>query len=270
MTGGIIVNKEHDNSRLEELMNRRLELVKAEDKEAITANVEEIFMEIMDHALLVTAIKMTKPPKTLPNGEQAIADGTGISFYMLAANDGEHYLPMFTKRAEMEKWKSDTERNTVLMGFDNMSMIVETNPNCAGIVVNPFGQNFVIPRRFVEDMKERRDMLRDGQTNSVLTADTPCELYALSPYPMEMSSALVETAKGTGAIDALWLRGVKLEGKDGYLLLVDFNGDRNVVFSRLGQAARPFLQKMPLHIIDAKSGFGANAVNNVMPFYTRS
>lgn len=270
MTGGIIVNKEHDNSKLEELMNRRLELVKAEDTEAITANIEEIFMEIMDRALLVTAIKMSQPPKTLPSGDQVIAEGTGISFYMLTANDGNHYLPMFTKRADMEKWGGDSERNTVLMGFDNMSMVVETNANCAGIVVNPFGQNLVIPRRFVEDMKERRDMLRDGQTNSVLTADTPCELYALSPYPMEMSNALTETAKSTGAIDALWLRGVKLDGQDGYLLLVDFNGDRNVVFSRLGQAARPFLKKMPLHIVDAKSGFGANAVNNVMPFYTRS
>lgn len=269
MTNEIRINKESDNSRLEELMNRRLELVKAEDKEAVTANIEEIFMEIMDHALLMTVINMSQPPKKLPNGEQTIAEGTGISFLMLTGNDGGHYLPMFTGRAEIERWETNADKNTVLMGFDNMSMIVETNSNCAGIVVNPFTQNLVIPRKFVEDMKERRDLLRDGQTSSVLTADTPCELYKLSPYPMEMSNALVETAKGTGAIEALWLRGVKLEGKDGYLLLVDFSGDRNVVFSRLGQAARPFLGKLPLHIVDAKSGFGANAVKNVIPFYTR-
>lgn len=269
MTDEIRINKEFDNSRLEELMNRRLELVKAEDKEAIATNIEEIFMEIMDHALLETAIKMSQPPKKLPNGEQTLAQGTGISFFMLSANDGEHYLPMFTKRAEMEQWTTNTEKNTVLMGFDNILKIVETNPNCAGIVVNPFTQNLVIPRRFVEDMKEHHDILRDGQTKSVLTADTPCELYTLSPYPMEMSNALVETAKATGAIEALWLRGAKLDGKDGYLLLVKFNGDRNVVFSRLGQAARPFLGKLPLNIVDAKSGFGENAVKNVMPFYTR-
>lgn len=269
MNDVIRINKDSDNSRLEELMNRRLELVKAEDKEAITANIEEIFVEIMDHALLVTAIKMSQPPKTLPNGEQTLAVGTGISFLMLAGDNGEYYLPMFTKRAEMERWATNSEKNTVLMGFDHISTIVESNPNCAGIVVNPFTQNLVIPRRFVEDMKERRDILRDGQTQSVLTADTPCELYTPSPYPMEMSNALVETAKGTGAIEALWLRGVKLDGKDGYLLLVNFNGDRNVVFSRLGQAAKPFLGKLPLHIVDAKSGFGANASKNVMPFYTR-
>lgn len=269
MTDEIRINKEFDNSRLEELMNRRLELVKAEDKEAITANIEEIFWEIMDHALLETAIKMSQPPKKLPNGEQTLAQGTGISFFMLTANDGGHYVPMFTKRAEMEQWTTNTEKNTVLMGFDNIAKIVETNPNCAGIVVNPFAQNLVIPRRFVEEMKERRDLLRDGQTSSVLTADTPCEFYTLSPYPMEMSNALVETAKATGAIEALWLRGAKLEGADGYLLLVKFNGDRNVVFSRLGQAAKPFLGKLPLHIVDAKSGFGEKSVKNVMPFYTR-
>lgn len=270
MFENIRINKDAENPRLEELMTRRTELVTTDDKAAITANVEEIFMEIMDKALLVTAIKMSQPPKNLPNGEQTLAVGTKISFVMLTADDGANYLPMFTKRAEMERWKSNTEKNTVLMGFDNFSTIVETNPNCAGIVINPFTQNLVIPREFVADMAQRRQILRDGQTSSVLTADTPCELYTLSPYPMEMSSALVETAKGTGAIDALWLRGAKLEGSDGYLLLVDFNGDRNVVFSRLGQAARPFLKKMPLHIVDAKSGFGANAVKNVMPFYTRS
>lgn len=269
MTNEIRINKGFDNSRLEELMNRRLELVKAEDNEAITANIEDIFIEIMNHALLETAINMTKPPKKLNNGEQVIEEGTGVSFLMVAANDGGHYLPLFTKRAEMERWTNNADKDTVLMGFDNIAMIVETNPNCAGIVVNPFTQNLVIPRRFVEDMKERRDILRDGQTQSVLTADTPCELYTLSPYPMEMSNALTETAKGTGAIEALWLRGAKLEGTDGYLLLVKFNGDRNVVFSRLGQAARPFLGKLPLHIIDAESGFGKNASRNVMPFYTR-
>lgn len=269
MFENIRINMDTDNSRLEELMNQRLELIAADKKEEIKPIIEKIFMEIMDNARLVTAIKMSQPPKNLPNGEQTLAVGTKISFLMIAAEGGENYLPMFTKRSEMERWGSNTEKNTVLMGFDNFSTIVETNPNCAGIVVNPFGQNLVIPREFVADMAERRKILRDGQTNSVLTADTPCELYALSPYPMEMSNALTETAKSTGAIDALWLRGVKLDGKDGYLLLVDFNGDRNVVFSRLGQAARPFLKKMPLHIVDAKSGFGANAANNVMPFYTR-
>lgn len=270
MIENVMINKDADNSRLEELMNRRLELVKAEDKEAIVANVEEIFMEIMDKALLVTAIKMSQPPKNLPNGGQTLAVGTNISFLMISSQDGGHYLPMFTKRSEMEQWHNNTEKNTVLMGFDNISMIVETNPNCAGIVVNPFTQNLVIPRNFVEDMIERRNLLRDGQTNRVLNADTPCELYTPSPYPMEMSNALVETAKGTGAINSLWLRGAKLEGQDGYLLVVDFNGDRNVVFSRLGQAARPFLGNLPLHIVDANSGFGANAVKNIVPFYTRS
>lgn len=270
MFENIRINKDYDNSRLEELMNRRLELVKSEDKEAIIANVEEIFMEVMDNALLVTAIKMSQPPKNLPNGEQTLAVGTEISFLMIASQDGGNYLPMFTKRAELERWGNNTEKNSVLMGFDNISTIVETTPNCAGIVINPFTQNFVIPRQYVADMTERRKLLRDGQTSRVLNADTPCELYTPSPYPMEMSNALTETAKGTGAINSLWLRGVKLDEQDGYLLVVDFNGDRNVVFSRLGQAARPFLGKLPLHIVDANSGFGANAVKNVMPFYTRN
>lgn len=270
MFENVRINKDAENTRLEELMNRRIELVKTDDKEAVVANVEEIFMEIMDKALLMTAIKLSQPPKNLPNGEQTPAVGTNISFLMVTSQDGGNYLPMFTKRAEMEKWESNTQENTVLMGFDNISMIVETNPNCSGIVVNPFTQNLVIPRQYVEDMAERRKLLRDGQTSRVLNADTPCELYAPSPYPMEMSNALIETAKNTGAIERLWLRGVKFDEQDGYLLVVDFKGDRNVVFSRLGQAARPFLGKLPLHIVAADSGFGANASKNTVPFYTRS
>ena len=270
MFENVKINKDADNSYLEELMNQRLELIAADQKKEITAVVEKIFMEIMDNALLVTAIKMSNPPKKLPNGELAPSVGTNISFLMISSQEGDNYLPMFTERAEMERWTTNTEKNSVLMGFDNISMIVETNPNCAGIVINPFTQNLVIPRQYVEDMTERRKILRDGQTNRVLKADTPCELYTPSPYPMEMSNALTETAKATGAINSLWLRGVKLEEQDGYLLVADFNGDRNVVFSRLGQAARPFLGKLPLHIVDAKSGFGANAVKNVMPFYTGS
>lgn len=270
MEDNIRINKDVDNSALEELINRRKELIDADKNDETVPVVEQIFMEIMNRAQLVTAINMSQPPKKLSNGEFTLAQGTNISFLMIASQNGDNYLPMFTKRSEMGQWGADNAKNTILMGFDNTSMIVKTNPNCAGIVVNPFTQNFVIPRKFVEDMIERRELIRDGQTNRVLTADTPCELYTPSPYPMEMSNALVETAKGTGAIERLWLRGVKLEDQDGYLLVVDFNGDRDVVFSRLGQAARPFLGELPMHIVAADSGFGENAIKNVVAFYNRS
>lgn len=266
----IRINKDVDNSALEEMINQRKELIDADKKDETVPVVERIFTEIMDRAQLVTGINMSQPPKKLSNGDLTLAQGTNISFSMIATTDGDVYLPMFTKRSEMGEWGETNAKNTVLMGFDNISMIVKTNPNCAGITINPFTQNLVIPRKFVMNMIERRDLMRDGQTNQVIKADTPCELYVPSPYPLDLSNALVEVAKGTGAINSLWLRGVKLDGQDGYLLVVDFNGDRNVVFSRLGQSAREYLGNLPMHIVASDSGFGANAIKNVVPFYTKS
>lgn len=58
-----------------------------------------------------------------------------------------------------------------------------------------------------------------------------------------------------------------LNGEKSYLAVVDFKGERQRVFSALGEAAKPYLSTMPLSIVALDEALGKTATENVMPIY---
>ncbi len=52
-------------------------------------------------------------------------------------------------------------------------------------------------------------------------------------------------------------------------MVVDFDGDRSKILTALGENVKDFLNGMPLHVVQLQKGFAEEAVENVIPIYTK-
>lgn len=232
--------------------------VSVDDKEKQNELVNGLINEIVMNARYIAPVTIT--------GE---GDTREVSFQMIKSPKGDHFFPVFTSSEDLEEWEDMKDRQTVQLDFDNYAVMLSNNSKISGIVINPFSDNFAVDKRIIAQWYERKQLLLKGHANHTITNDTKYEIYAPAPYPFELSDKLCEKAKTLPEVESLWLRGIKLEGNDGYLVVVKFDGDRNKLYPELGESVRGLLNGKLIHFVDHAPGFGEQAVENVLPIYVK-
>ena len=265
---GMNINKDIDNSVLKELLEQRRTLDK-NDMNAVNELSARLATEIVMKTSLLGMANFSKEPVKDENGELSIPKGTNTTFVLLDSNKSGKYFPVFTDRQAIEKWGGVKEYYTVHLDFASLAGLILTSDICEGMVLNVGTDNLVIERSVIASWNERKQIAEKGHADNVITNNTPLEIYPPNPYPLQLSNKLCEAAKGINGVNNLWLRGITLNGEAGYLLVVDFTGERQPIFSKLGEAGKEFLGNMPLHLVPFNDQFGKNAVDKVVPIYTK-
>lgn len=265
---GLNINKDIDNSVMNELLARRKTMDK-NDKDAVNELSARLATEIVMKAALLGLVNFSKEPVKNENGELEIAKGSNMNFMLLDSENKGKYLPVFTDKRAIEKWGGAKDYYTVQMGFENLAGLILTGDVCSGMVLNVGADNLVIERSVIAAWNEKKQIVEKGHADNVITNNTPLEIYPANPYPLQLSNKLCEAAKGIKGVNSLWLRGITLNGEAGYLLVVDYSGERQPIFSKLGEAGKEFLGRMPLHLVPYSDDFGKNAVDKVVPIYSK-
>lgn len=201
--------------------------------------------------------------------EDAGSGDQNITFNLIRSSEGEKYFPVFTSSEDLALWKELETEQTALFIFDNYANMLAANNDCKGFVVNPFSDNFKVEKKLAAQWLEQKQVLMHGHANHAITKDSSYELYAPSPYPFQLSDKLCEAAKEMPEAERIWLRGINLDGRDAYLAVVEFDGDRERVFAALGERARDYLNDRPLYIVPFEPGFAEQAVDKVLPIYAK-
>ena len=85
-----------------------------------------------------------------------------------------------------------------------------------------------------------------------------------------MIDAIKEYMKTKEEINAAYFRlMLKEDGAASYLIAVDFDGDKDELFSGIADAARPHLGNMFIDLISVEVGLGKSVSENTEPFYTK-
>lgn len=205
-------------------------------------------------------------PVTVVDGKEGSEE---VTFQLIKSPQGEHFFPIFTSSDDLAQWEEVKDFQTIQLNFDNYARMLSNNGAIGGIAVNPFSDNFRVDKRLVAQWFEQKQMLLQGHASHEITKDTQYELYAPSPYPFQLSDKLCEAAKAIPEVQRMWLRGIKLNGKDGYLAVVEFDGDKNSIFTALGENAMNYLNGFPIHFVPYAPGFGEQSVENVLPIYAK-
>lgn len=68
-----------------------------------------------------------------------------VKFPMLKGPDGKLFFMAFTDKYELEGWKGDKSESALLTLKEYAGLILREGSNAAGMVLNPFGANMIIP-----------------------------------------------------------------------------------------------------------------------------
>lgn len=258
MENNLHLNEKLEKQKLNELFAER-ETVDLSNEETRTDLWNRIVGELVMNTTFISPVLI----EDAGNGDQ------NITFRLIRSNEGEKYFPVFTSSEDLAQWKDSAEEQTVLLIFDNYAGMLSVNAECKGFVVNPFSDNFKVEKELAAEWFQQKQVLMQGHANQAITKDAKYEIYTPAPFPTTLSEKLCEAAKQLSEVRSIWLRGIILDGRDAHLAVVDYTGERNAVFSALGESARECLEEKPLYIIPFEPGFAEQAVDNEQPIYSK-
>ena len=74
----------------------------------------------------------------------------------------------------------------------------------------------------------------------------------------------------TEGIHNVYLKGIRRNGRSGYLAIVDFTGTDPAVFGKMAQEAGPYTGGVPFTFVKYDSRVGRAAAEGAYPFYQRT
>ena len=239
----INIDKFTENQKLKELLKKMYEDNNPKLENEI---LEEIIMKINFLSYV--------------NLDETETDFGNINFNVLTTDDNKIYLPAFTDLEELSKWGIPSNMDTTTLNFDNYVEIILENKNIEGLVINPFGDSYILSREWLKELKVNEVRL---EVNSKILLEEP------KHYPTMMMEAIKECCDNLGNINKAWLLEMLTEKDKSWLLILDFEGDRNYIFSKISQAARNYLGNMYLDMLPYEDDFAKNAVVNHKTFYNK-
>jgi hypothetical protein len=164
-------------------------------------------------------------------------DGKGLS--LLSTQHGQLFIPAFTASAEFRKWEK-SEDGATIRSFEVLCGIVTDDPKLAGIVINPFGNQLVLTRQDLTGIENAAT----GMTHERVEHRGKLILET-TEYTAKLARAFADSLKSSEleVFEAYILSARGENEKTPHLLfLMDFNGDRKLLFPAVARAVQPHMK----------------------------
>ena len=238
--------------------------IEAIKKEA-NDDTQDSFYKALKNARFLSPVTIEPRPEPGDAGGKAtLTVDTKISFADITDVNGDIYMPVYTDWSALKQWRDVPDEQTLITSYEDISGMVLGNPKIAGFVINPFSHNMPIHQSAI-------DQINAGSVNQ-WTADKDTTLHIGIPAndPVAMKKAVVKHLKSQKNVSAAWLVLMENGGEFSFLMVVDFVGDRNVVFSGIASIAVPKLRNGELiDMVPADSDLGRQVAHDYPPFYKR-
>jgi hypothetical protein len=255
------VNKPVENPKLRELF----EQWRQEKTDDI---LNQVFEEIVIRAHFLSVIMLSEEPESSGEGTATFKQGAVMQFPMLTTQDEKQFYPAFTDWGELAKWQSiAVPPKTLILSFDDYVHMVLEGTNVDGVMINPFGDNFLLDRSLLTHLKTQKDLNTKGVSQQVVTKETKVLLGEPKEYPTAMVAAISDYLWKRPEVQRAWLRLMIRDNEQSYLLVAEFAGDKDSLFGGIAGAARQYLNGMYIDMVPYQNGFGKDAVEGVKPFY---
>lgn len=126
-----------------------IQVMKAEP----TTENKNMFVNELVNAKLLAPVIITPEPELNDKGEPVLTPENKIQFPMLTAPDGKHFFMAFTDKMELKSYKNGEETYTFALTIDDYThMILTKESQAVGFVLNPYGDNIIIPREMLANI----------------------------------------------------------------------------------------------------------------------
>lgn len=254
--------KEHDNFRLKILLK---DLKENKTNEVLNMVLDEVVMRTK----FISPMQLSNKPELLEDGTAIFKEDTLMRMPMLTSDDGKYYYAMFTGKDEYAQWENMKNLDTIQLTFDDFVALLEKNEEAVGAVLNPFSDNLIISRANMENLKTQKELRTKGIAVHKVNKDTKVMIGEPKDYPREMVEAITRYLPGVPEVNRVWLRLMTKNDIPSLLLVVDQNGEKEVVFKGIAEVAKPYLRKTYIDMVAYQDDFGKKAVEGVEPFYQK-
>ncbi len=240
------------------VVNPKLVACMKQLKEQPTKENELAFFQELEQAIFLVPVKLDAKTKEQDGNQAVLEKGSTISFVGITNANNEYYLPYFTDWNELGKWLKQKDQQTLMLSFEEGKELVLKNEAYAGLVINPYTENFMYTR----------DML-SGAKKVVVEKETSVQIGIPAKYPTKLVDAVKELLPTLKSVSSAYLLYMVKEGEGSYLMIVDTT-QKEVDFPTFGRLAPQYLDKGEfLDMVELQSAFGQNAVKNYKPFYKK-
>ncbi len=166
--------------------------------------------------------------------------GDDSNIAVIRTPDAEAFLPAFCSAEELDKWQFPLDKVSVLP-LDALKHIAIDNPEkLAGIVINPFGKTLFLRHPQLKEI----DSFSEGMTLARMDHKGRLEIRATADYPTGLPKALAQLFKNKAEVSRAWIMLAREEGEARFhkLFVIDFDGDRKLLFPLVAKAVQPFMR----------------------------
>ncbi|MGN0454892.1 MAG: enhanced serine sensitivity protein SseB [Ruminococcus sp.] len=250
---------------------------------AIDAMQEDNSKENVDKMVnLVMNSKFISPAKIQPpqnvaksqNGKTVMQQQRQVQFRLIQNGEQQQYFPAFTDEDEMKKWKgAESDSDMMLVTFeDYANMLADPNSPVSGFVINPFGKSVAFPKNMVMSLMQQLQASKNGGfVKKQFNKDEKLQFSDPEEYPIDMMAAVISLLQDRDDVNSAYLRLFKPESaeKPSYLIILDFSGNMEEIFTAVAKAASPHLDGMQLSMMPYGLDIAQKAVEGVQPFFTK-
>lgn len=244
------VNKPITNQKLVEIMHK----IKNDNSKEV-----EFLDELLKAKFLCPAIMKLEENSGNSIEKITLNEGTTIKLVGLSSEIGENYLMAFTDWTELRNWRNKANQQTLILSYDDyQGVILKDNSAYEGFVINPYGANIVLDKNSIENINQRFQQMKKGAS---VMLGLPKE------YPYDMVEKLKIYFDKVKVVKTAYLLWMAREEEASYLLVLDFVGVPQTVFSQIANVCQPYLKGKLLDMIPMNTVFGKSAIENQQPFY---
>ncbi len=210
------------------------------------AEAQNALFDAMRATRFVAPVKMDLP-ENVKAGDKVTAQA---EFIML--NHGEEkYMPLFTSLPELQKWIAAPPCKAVPVSMANYTaMLSDPKSTAAGIVIDPFTMGLSFPKA------------------QAIAIQPQLVLQDLKTVPLDLVQELKEHYAQMSTVEKAYFTGVKANGADAYLVVLDLNQsetDPKKIADETAQVAKRFGK--PCVVAPINSPLGKKAIEGKAPFY---
>lgn len=232
---------------------------------------KHIILEARKARLLAPVLISPEPEGEINVNERVIKKDTTISFNLIEDTNNQKYFIAFTDWNALRKWRNIEKQQTIVTSFDDLSsMVLNSHDGHSGFVINPYGEDIVFRRSLLEALHEEQNMPIINSTNEyVVKKDSKVMLGQPRVFPQDLVDAITRYLENQKMVRAAYFMQMLREEELSYLLIIDFSGNKKVLFGGISKSVQGYLNGMNIDMMPLETGFAQEAIRNVKPFYMR-
>lgn len=211
-----------ENNKLEELLEQSL---KDPSKRA------DFITELLGSTVYVVGkqeMRENSEGKTVP----------AVKLLHITNKDGEYAVPFFSSREMLDTFAPGTPFVLETIGFDFFESVQRSdavlNPNTK--IARPFKKEEI---KFILGLKDLASAGVDVSRGSKVSVNV------LKNFPKELANILADFFAAKDNVKKAYLSEIKYENQEAHpLVIVDFEGDKNVLFPEIGAATEEYLKSV--------------------------